>query len=490
MNLAKTLFTLFSIICFTILSSNAYCENKQGEETNNITQVTSVQKQVYIKPFNPDSDDYFGSSIAVFGDTIVVGAPNEASGIPGVNASDGSDNTLTSGAVYVYVRDNGDTWTQQAYIKPEHINNINGQFGKSVAFDGYTLVVGAPGDDRDATGINPLGTSTNSPGSGAVYVYHRNGTQWILDAYIKPSDTQTGGNFGYSVSLKDNYLIVGAPFQHNGNFVQTGAAYVFKRVGNPWHQEAILYASNPDADDLFGFSVGIDNFNAVVGAIGEAGDNSTQSDNSLPLAGAAYIYERVNTTWSQVKYLKLTFPDANDRMGYAVSVVNQTIAVGIPLEDADETNPNDNAGLVLMYQRINGTWTRTDILSENNSSFSLHYGTAIDMIQDKIIIGARDYFANFSDEQGAAYEYTNVAGTWTLQNRYTSFNADPFDFYGTAVGLSDTTIAVGAFLEDSDSAITSLGHPSNPENNNNLINSGAAYAYFTAKVVFKDGFEQ
>jgi len=267
-------------------------------------------QQAYIKASNTGEFDNFGARVALSGDTLAVGAPDEDSNATGVNDPDGQsdDNAFDSGAVYVFTR-TGDTWTQQAYIKASN-TDADDQFGRSVAISGDTLAVGAPEEASNATGVNDEdGQSDDSAAySGAVYVFTRTGDTWTQQAYIKASNTGAGDNFGYSVALSGDTLAVGGPGeasnatgvnapdgQLNGDAAFSGAVYVFTRTGDTWTQQAYIKASNTDENDLFGYSVALSGDTLAVGATLEA-SNATgvnapdgQSDDSALESGAAYI---------------------------------------------------------------------------------------------------------------------------------------------------------------------------------------------------------
>ncbi|HBH81488.1 MAG TPA: integrin, partial [Nitrospira sp.] len=209
-------------------------------------------QQAYLKASNTGAGDNFGSSVALNGDTLVIGAPEEASNAVGVNNDQTNNSASGSGAVYVFTR-SGTTWSQQAYLKASN-TGAGDQFGHSVAIDGNTLVVGATEEASNAIGINGDETNNSASGSGAVYVFTRSGTTWSQEAYLKASNTEAGDNFGRSVALSSNTVIVGASLEDsnaigvNGNQADnsasgSGAVYVFTRSGTTWTQQAYLKAS-------------------------------------------------------------------------------------------------------------------------------------------------------------------------------------------------------------------------------------------------------
>ena len=408
---------------------------------------TAWIQQAYLKASNTDANDYFGTSVSVSGDTVVVATPYEASNATGVNGNQSNNSAPFSGAAYVFVR-NGSTWTQQAYLKAS--NTEGGDvFGWSVSVSGNTVVVGAGGEDSNATGVNGNQSNNSALESGAAYVFVRNGTTWSQQAYLKASNTDAGDYFGTSVSVSGDTLVVGAHeedsnatgvngYQSNNSAPGSGAAYVFVRNGSTWTQQAYLKASNTDTGDWFGTSVSVSGDTVVVGAHTEdsnaTGVNGNQSNNSALNSGAAYIFVRSGSTWTQQAYLKASNTDTGDWFGTSVSVSGDTVVVGAFQEDSNATGVNGNQ-------------------SNNSVSFS-----------------------------GAAYVFVRNGTTWTQQAYLKASNTDWWDSFGYSVSVSGDTVVVGAYGE----ASNATGVNGN-QSNNSALNSGAAYTYWvplaTATVV-------
>ena len=169
---------------------------------------TTWSQQAYLKASNTDTDDSFGRSVSLSGDTLAVGVYGEDSSATGVNGSQ-SDNSLSnSGAVYIFTR-SGRTWSQQAYLKASN-TDAGDLFGYSVSLSGSRLAVGAIYEDSSATGVNGSQSDNSAIDSGAVYVFTRSGTTWSQQAYLKASNTDASDEFGSSVSLSGDTLAVGA----------------------------------------------------------------------------------------------------------------------------------------------------------------------------------------------------------------------------------------------------------------------------------------
>jgi hypothetical protein len=301
---------------------------------------TTWSQQAYLKASNTDAEDYF-SSVAISGDTLVVGASGEDSSARGINGDQGNESADGAGAVYVFNRD-GTTWSQQAYLKASNAEAGDG-FG-NVAISGDTLVVSAPGEESNATGINGDQADNSAPNSGAAYVFTRSGTTWSQQAYLKASETSSSDAFGGTVAISGDSVVVGSHFKTT----QSGAAFVFNRSGTVWSQQANLTASNPDAYDQFGSSVAISGDTVLVGARFEdssaTGTNGDQSDNSEELSGAAYVFARDGTTWSQQAYLKASNAGFDDEFGGSVAISGETLVIGARQESSNATGVNGDQG--------------------------------------------------------------------------------------------------------------------------------------------------
>ena len=242
----------------------------------------------YAKASNTEADDWFGRNISLSGDgnTLAVGALKEDSNATGIGGDDDNNLATDSGAVYVFSR-SGTTWTQQAYVKASNTQASDG-FGVSVSLsrDGNTLAVGADSEDSNSTVINVFGTDDGlADQSGAAYVFSRSGNTWTEQAYVKASNTGENDYFGRNISLSGdgNTLAVGANFEDsnatsiggddNNLATDSGAAYVFSRSGTTWTQQAYVKASNTGENDYFGTNVSLNSDGNTL-AVGATGEDS------------------------------------------------------------------------------------------------------------------------------------------------------------------------------------------------------------------------
>jgi hypothetical protein len=312
-------------------------------------------QQAYVKASNIDDLDLFGTSVALSGDTLAVGATGEASGATGVGGDQSDESEGRSGAVYVFTRNAGGNWFPQAYIKASNTETLD-EFGTSVALSGDTLAVGARFEDSASAGVNGDQLNNDADSSGAVYVFTRDGGTWSQQAYIKASNPDAEDQFGTSLALSGDTLVVGAPFESssasgiNGteddnSAINAGAAYVFERdAGGNWSQTAYLKASNADPADEFGYSVALEGDDLVVGAfledINATGVNPDPSDNTGTASGAAYLFTRNGDGWSQEAYLKASNTDPGDNFGFSVATAEGMVAVGATREESGATGIN------------------------------------------------------------------------------------------------------------------------------------------------------
>ncbi|MFH1017528.1 MAG: Ig-like domain-containing protein [Pseudomonadota bacterium] len=341
---------------------------------------TTWSQQAYVKASNTEAGDRFGWSIALGGDgnTLAVGATTEDSNATGIGGSQADNSAADSGAVYLFSR-SGSTWSQQEYIKASN-TQAGDKFGWSVALagDGATLAVGTYLEASNATGIDGNQADNSVANAGAVYVFASSGGAWSQQAYVKASNTATWDLFGFVVALSGdgNTLAVGAHGEDsnatgiNGNQADnsasaSGAVFVFARSGSVWSQQAYVKASNTGAGDSFGYSVSLsdDGNTLAVGAYFEAsnatGVNGNQADNSSARAGAAYLFSRAGSAWSQDAYVKASNAEMYDEFGWLVALSDDgdTLSVSGRSETSNATgvggNQADNsvlgAGAVYLY---------------------------------------------------------------------------------------------------------------------------------------------
>ena len=465
--------------------------------------IDPIAQQAYLKASNTGPFDWFGWSVAVSGDTVVIGAPQEGSSATGLDGSQADNSAPESGAAYVFVRSAG-VWTQQAYLKPSN-TETDDHFGYSVSISGDTVVIGALGEDSNATGVNGNQSDNSSSNSGAAYVFIRTAGLWTQSDYLKASNTGAGDMFGWSVAISGETIVVGTPFeassaagvggnQADNGAANSGAAYVFIRSDGAWIQSAYLKASNTGANDNFGYSAAVSGDSIVIGAPGEdsktTGPGRNQLDNSAGNSGAVYVFNRSAGTWDQQAYLKASNSGTADLFGTSVSVSGDAIVVGAPGEgsnatgvDGDQTSNNlVGAGAAYVFVRSDGAWFQSAYLKASNTGANDNFGSSAAVSGDTIVIGApgEDSNAtgiggnqanNSASGSGAAYLFIRSDGVWGQHAYLKASNTGP-DEFGISVAIWDDSVAIGALLEDSNA--TGVG---GNQASNAASNSGAAYVF-------------
>ena len=242
------------------------------------------------------ANDIFGRSVAIAGDSIVVGA-----------AASAVTTNVYQGAVYVFLR-TGTTWAQQAKLTAGD-GAASDYFGDSVAIAGDTVVVGAT---EDATGTNSR--------QGSAYVFVRSGTTWTQQSKLTAGDGTPEDYFGFSVAVAGDTAVVGTLQDVGANF-QQGSAYVFVRTGTAWTQQQKLAASDGAANDSFGNSVSVLGDTVMIGAAGDANGTNVRQ-------GSAYLFTRAGTTWTQTQKLVAADGAPEDSFGAGVAFTTNNAIVG------------------------------------------------------------------------------------------------------------------------------------------------------------------
>lgn len=318
------------------------------------------------------TNDNFGLSVAVSGDTAVVGASNDTTA-----AGSGA------GSAYVFTRSGG-VWTQQAKLTAADAA-AGDAFGISVAIEGNTIVVGAESDDTSG-GVD----------AGSAYVFTRSGTFWSQQAKLTASDGAAGDRFGYSVALSNQSAIIGAQGDDTAGGTNAGSAYVFTRCGTVWTQQAKLTASDGAANDAFGVSVAVSGDAAIVGASGD--DTAAGTD-----AGSAYVFARSGGAWLQ--QVKLTASDAaaGDLFGISVAIDRETVVIGAY---TDDVTSGSNAGSVYVFTQnsdaCGSPWGQQAKLTASDGAAGDEFGYTVALRSDTAVVGA------FSDDLSAGAEAGSI----------------------------------------------------------------------------------
>ncbi len=444
----------FTLTLILIIS----CLSIQGQNWDQIIKTASSTRQNPISPVRT-SEDYFGYSVAIDANYAVVSAFGEAEDELGKN------NEYSAGSVIIFKNIAG-AWQRVKKIVAADRGAYD-YFGASVAISGNTIVVGAYGEDDDADGTNSLKLA------GAAYIFNKDqgGTDnWGQVKKLVTADRAIEAYFGNSVDISGNTVIVGALRQKTDaagenpiNFA--GAAYIFNKdqAGvNNWGQVKKIVPTIRDLGELFGTSVSISEDLLLIGAPLQAKDAS--GANTMYSAGAAYIFSKDqggSSNWGQVKKLTASDRAAGANFGSSVAINENTIVIGAEKDekDASGTNILEDAGSAYVFIKAGFFWLEAKKIVASNRASGDQFGHAVAIDGNRIVVGAfqvsdKDFNGTVTASHvGAAYIFSRSLGgtnNWGLIKKIESADRRKEDFFGYAVGLSGTTLFAGAYNEGDD----------------------------------------
>ena len=322
------------------------------------------------------SNPLFGDSVAIDGDTALVGAPGST-----------RQEHATEGSVVVYRRtDSG--WTFEARL--EAADGVAGdRFGDSVDMSGDYAIIGADG----------LGGRNN-----AAYIFRRTSGGWTQEKKLEVSGATDGDYFGRSVAIDGDRALVGAWGVDGGK----GAVYPFQRVGSDWVRGDVLEASDGATSDLFGITVALDGDYAVIGAYGVDGLDGAGRGETVN-HGAAYMFRLENGSWTEEQRLTSSDRDDGDRFGNAVAL-SDGYAVVVATR-ADGVAPDSGAAYIFRRDETGSNWVQETKIFASDGTDGGRFGAAdpLDISGDYAVVGA--WNAN-GDNEGALYVFRREDGGW------------------------------------------------------------------------------
>jgi hypothetical protein len=330
--------------------------------------------------------DYLGYAVAADGGTAVVGAH-------GKNA--------LQGAAYVFAR-TGTAWTEQGKLTAAD-GAAGDYFGTAVAVSDDAAVVGA---------------YFRNSFEGAAYVFRRTGTSWAPEAKLMAADAAVGQRFGWKVAISGGTAVIGAPYDDSNR----GAAYVFTRTGATWTQQK-LTASDGAGFEYFGFSVAVAGDTLVIG-----------TPRALGGLGAAYVFTRTGTTWTQQAKLAATDGVYPDQLGRSVALSGDTAVVGASFVGS-------TLGAAYVFTRTAGTWTQQAKLTVADATAGDYLGESIAVAGDTVFAGV----AARSASRGVVYVFSRSGTDWTQQSVITAADAAAGDNFGVSVAVAGDTVVCGAY---------------------------------------------
>jgi len=336
--------------------------------------------------------------------------------------------------------------------------NVNEEFGNAVAISGDYAIIGSRFADQDSTGQDVV------KDAGAAFIFHKVGGNWEKVKKISPSKRTFEANFGYAVAIQGDYIVIGAHKETDGAFNNAGAVYIFgKNAGGTENWGEINRITAPGrhegSDDFFGFSVSISNDYLLIGAPGEKYDS--QNQNPVNNSGAAYVFKRNaggSNNWEFLRKINASSRQEAASFGYSVSVHNNDLVVGAPNENIGNSGTLNQAGAAYLFNKFSGgedNWGQFKKLEPSTRIAGAAFGSAVAVDGNFTLIGA--YKENIYDSQtgallmgGAVYLFERnwgAASNWGQVRRlgpeYPEINE-----FGRYVSLKNTTAVVGAYAED------------------------------------------
>jgi hypothetical protein len=373
----------------------------------------------------------FGHSVAMDGTTIVVG-------LPSIGYSSGY------GKAHIYEPD-GKFWSRTKVLD-SFAPNSGGLFGWSVDIDGSTVVVGAR-DGNDPSIIAQTGTAT---------VFEKFGSFWTDTAFLRSPDSSFGDQFGTSVAVSEQTIVVGAPFEGT-----CGAAYVYDKTDGDWLHSHTLLPTTCTAAQRFGAAVAIDVFapDWYVVAVGDRGDPGLGTG-----AGAVHVFLRLDGTWSPTPLVTGDDTDGGDAFGSSVALSEVTLVVGAPGDD----DLGSSSGSVYIFEPLIANWIQVDKITASNGHALADFGSSVAVDGGVVVAGAPGTFSS----SGVAYLFEEYDNHWYESARLTASSPYGGEYFGEGVAVSGDFMVGGC-----------------PGDDEFRPGAGSARIFDGLNLIFADGFE-
>lgn len=322
-----------------------------------------------------------------------------------------------------------------------------GHLGFAVDLGDGTAVATAPRDTR--------------PGS--AYVYVRDGTSWVRQANLTDPDGDGTGSFGFAAAVDGDTLAVGAPMEATDGSVRSGTVHVYVRSDGVWRRQASLTPDGATDGGRFGFGVDVDGDRLVATALEDAAGQ-----------GAAYVFTRSDDRWRRTATLRADVP-RSALLGSSVALDDGTVVVGAPSAD---TERGADRGAAFVFERDGSDWSDATMLTAPDGAADDGYGESLDVDGDRVVVGAPQVDTEAAGDAGAAYIHRRRADGWALETRFTAEDAGRLDKLGFDVAIRGDTVVAGSPNHDAETP--DAGPLCVEQNPNNVVvgtcgNNGAIY---------------
>ena len=391
-----------SLICnlfvFLLLASWGHSQRSHAQ------MLTSQQ----LLPSTINEDQDFGYSVDIYGDVAVVGAFRDEDGI-----------LLETGAAFVY-RFDGSQWVEEQKLESSDRNILN-WFGWDAALSENTLLVSARNGD----------TFANNGGDVAVYRYASG--IWQEETILTPSD-QIISDYGFEVAIDGAVAAVGAP-GYPSSLGTGGAVYVYRHDGTTWVEEDLLIGSNLSNQSLFGSAIAIDGDRMLVGAFNA--DDSTSNQ-----AGKLYVYEYDGAQWNETAELQSDESNNIANLGISVGLEDEWAIAGAQLDDELASG----SGAVYVYRHDGQDWGLHSKLTASDGAGFFLFGIGATIADQKILVGAENWFEQGGDATGKAYlfEYDESTDQWFEADSFVPAELNRGSQFGKSVAMHNGTMIIGA----------------------------------------------
>ncbi|HEV7781588.1 MAG TPA: hypothetical protein VGO58_09990 [Chitinophagaceae bacterium] len=361
-----------------------------------------------ISAYNPVSDstalgsDQFGTSVALSGEFAIAGAP----------ANDGPAG-VDQGSASFY-RYNGTSWVLLEK-KQDATADASDRFGASVAISGNYAFVGSTGDDLAG------------PNRGSVFVYQYNGTAWVLSQTLTDPGGALGDQFGCSVAVAGNFLLVGA-YLGDGIGVNSGSVCFFQFNGSSWVFTQEIIDPSGAVNDNFGWSVSISGNVAIVGS---PLDDTPFGAN----AGTATVFRYNGSTWATPVKLSDPVAAANDQFGSSVSISGNYAAAGSPVDDG--LGGTDQGSVSVFF--FSTIWNIMQKITDINGAANDLFGWSVSLSGNYLLIGSQQDDGPGGLNQGSVFIHQRIGAGWQKLQAIIDPAGLADDLFGSSTALDGST---------------------------------------------------